>query len=186
VALIGGFAYGAARFFGEREEIKHNHPQLAFHEAEKEAELMNAIGIDTELTSDMQAQMEQERKMWLNEVEDNEMGWEHYDESRALKSGVQTAFGFFIGGLTVCLPFCFSNSDLLYLIFPCVYYLVLLFLFGWIKGKILGIKPLRTALQLASRGFILLVFAIIVLAFISYPKVYSMMGDETSSTNMPP
>lgn len=105
VTLIGGAAYGLARFFGEREEIRHHHPQIALKEAEKEAELMTAIGIDKELTSDMQARMEAERASWLKEVEENEMGWNKYDTGRAVKSGLHTASGFLSGGLFICLPF---------------------------------------------------------------------------------
>jgi VIT1/CCC1 family predicted Fe2+/Mn2+ transporter len=163
IALAGALVFGLARFFGEREEIKHNHPQMAAAEAEKETELMNAIGIDKELTLDMQVQMEQERALWLKEVRENDMGWEQYDNKRAIRSGLQTGLGFLAGGILVCLPFAVIQDEIMSLIIPCVFYLTLLFAFGWIKGKLTNTNPLRSALYKSSKGFVILALAFAIL-----------------------
>jgi VIT1/CCC1 family predicted Fe2+/Mn2+ transporter len=165
IALAGALVFGLARFFGEREEIKHNHPQMAAAEAKKEAELMSAIGIDKELTLDMQMQMEQERALWLKEVQENDMGWEQYDSKRAIRSGLQTGLGFLAGGILVCLPFAFIQGEIMSFIIPCIFYLVLLFAFGWLKGKLIHTNPLKSALVKSSKGFIVLILGFVILYF---------------------
>jgi VIT1/CCC1 family predicted Fe2+/Mn2+ transporter len=165
IALAGALVFGLARFFGEREEIKHNHPQMAVDEEKKEMELMSAIGIDKELTLDMQVQMEQERALWLKEVQENDMGWEQYDNKRAIRSGLQTGLGFLTGGILVCLPFAFVQDGMMSLVIPSIFYLALLFAFGWIKGKLIQTNPLRLALYKSCKGFIILALAFAILYF---------------------
>lgn len=166
VAFAGAIVFGLARFWGEREEIKHNHPEMAVEEAKEETALMNAIGIAKELTLEMQAQMEEERAQWLKEVQENDMGWEHYDNTRALKSGLQTGLGFLVGGILVCMPFAFIQEEVMRLVMPSIFYLVLLFAFGWTKGKLIDTNPLRSALYKTSKGFVVLILALAVLYFI--------------------
>jgi vacuolar iron transporter family protein len=171
VALAGAIVFGLARFWGEREEIKHNHPQLAIDDARKETELMSAIGIDKELTLEMQVQMEQERALWLKEVRENDLGWEQYDNKRAIGSGFQTGLGFLTGGILVCAPFAFIQDEVISLIIPCIFYLALLFVFGWIKGKLIHTNPLRSALYKSAKGLMILVLTLTILyCFVSFFK----------------
>lgn len=164
VALIGGLAYGLARFLGEREEIRHNHPQIASDDAAKEIALMTAIGIDVELTQELQTQMEQERKMWLKEVEENEMGWERYDEQRALKSGLHTASGFFCGGVLLSLPFLFlSDRPYLLLIWVAACYLF----FGRAKANTIRGRGIKAGWGYFLKGTLTITIALII-SFVIY------------------
>jgi VIT1/CCC1 family predicted Fe2+/Mn2+ transporter len=166
IAFAGAIVFGLARFLGEREEIKHNHPKMAAEEAREETALMNAIGIAKELTLEMQAQMEEERAQWLKEVQENDMGWEQYDNTRAIKSGLQTGLGFLAGGILVCVPFAFIQEGIMRLVIPCIFYLVLLFSFGWVKGKLVNTNPLRSAVYKTSKGFVVLILALTALYFV--------------------
>lgn len=163
VASAGALVFGLARFWGEREEIKHNHPEMAAEETREEIALMNAIGIAEELTLEMQVQMGKEREQWLKEIKENGMGWEQFDNNRARKSGLQTGLGFLTGGILVCIPFAFIQEELLCLTVPCIFYLGLLFLFGWLKGKLTSTNPLRSAFYKTSKGSVVLVLALAVL-----------------------
>lgn len=186
IALTGALVFGLARFFGEREEIKHNHPEMAAEEAKEEAALMNAIGIDKELTREMQVQMEQERAQWLKEVEENDMGWEQYDRNRAMKSGLQTGLGFLAGGVLVSVPFAFIQEGTEHLAIPCIFYLALLFAFGWVKGKLLNTNPLRSALYKSSKGFVILILAFAVLYFVIMRDKEVLDRSSDSLTNVTP
>jgi VIT1/CCC1 family predicted Fe2+/Mn2+ transporter len=166
VAFAGAIVFCLARFWGEREEIKHNHPEMAAEEAREETKLMNAIGIAKELTQEMQAQMEKERAQWLKEVQENDMGWEQYDNTRAIKSGLQTGLGFLTGGILVCIPFAFIQEGIMRLVIACIFYLVLLFIFGWVKGRLVDINPLRSAVYKTSKGLVVLILALTVLYFV--------------------
>jgi VIT1/CCC1 family predicted Fe2+/Mn2+ transporter len=185
VTLIGTVAYGLARYFGEREEIKHNHPEIAMGEAEQEIALMNAIGIDQELTQEMQAQMEAERALWLSEVREYGMGWEEDDAARARDSGLHTAAGFFVGGLAVTLSFYFVNADILRLVLPCAVFTLLYTFFGWLKGYYVSPNPFRYALIKSAKGMIILILVLVATLFIAVRKerasfnIYQSMVDIT-------
>lgn len=178
VSLIGAIAYGLARYFGEREEIKHNHPEMATGEAEQEIALMNAIGIDKKLTLDMQAKMEEERALWLSEVKEYGMGWEQYDAARARESGLHTAAGFFAGGLAVTTGFYFVTPDWSSLVFPCYVYFGLYLFSAWLKGYCISTKPMRYALMKGPKSLITLVLALVVTFFISSGKQQNTSAGE--------
>lgn len=135
-ALAGALVFGIARARGERQEIQHHHPGLAAQEADEEAALMNAIGIDPVLTQHMQHQMEEERKLWLSEIAENEMDWETYVPGRALRSGLETGSGFLAGGLLVSCIFCFAGS--LHEVAAWIMVALLFYLSGWTKGMLVG------------------------------------------------
>jgi VIT1/CCC1 family predicted Fe2+/Mn2+ transporter len=146
---IGAVVFGWARFSGEKNEIHHNHPALAAEDAEKEKELMLQIGIEEKLTDDMQAQMTAERALWLKEITENKMGWEKADNKRAFKSALQTAFGFLLGGGSI---FGALYISLRLMQLPMVFIfeaLLLLIIFGAIKGGLVGKSLFKiTSLQL--------------------------------------
>lgn len=152
VALAGALAFGWARYAGEREEISHNHPQLGLEEAERELALLKTIGIDDALTAGMKAEMEQERALWLKEIAEHELGWEHYDARRARLAAVHTALGFITGGIMVSLPFVIYNGTWASLVPPLCWSLCCLLVLGWGKGRFTGRPPVAAALLSAARG----------------------------------
>jgi len=149
VLILGALVFGWARYSGEKTEIEHHHPQLASEEAAKEKELMLAIGIDRILTDDMQSQMEEERNLWLREVLENEMGWERKDNFRALKSALETASGFFIGGAFIFIALFISLHVWRQPFWFIVLALLLVVVFGMFKGFLVGKSVLTiTSIQL--------------------------------------
>lgn len=135
-SLAGALVFGIARARGERQEIHHNHPGMAAQEADEEITLMNAIGIDPVLTQHMQHQMEEERKLWLSEIGENEMDWETYVPGRAVRSGVETGSGFLAGGLLVSGIFCLACS--MHEVAAWITIAFLFYLSGWVKGMLVG------------------------------------------------
>ncbi|WP_118949850.1 VIT1/CCC1 transporter family protein [Taibaiella helva] len=164
-ASLGALAFGLARMLGEKEEIRHHHPELGAAEAETEISLMHAIGIDPQLTSEMKDKMAVEREQWLEEIREHGLGWEMYDAGRARGGGLQTAGGFLAGGVLVALCFAGLSTLLPYRwpVLPAVW--LLLFLAGWCKGRVIGKPALRYALIQLFSGVVasLAVLAILLL-----------------------
>jgi VIT1/CCC1 family predicted Fe2+/Mn2+ transporter len=176
VSMAGALAFGLARFYGEKEEIRHHHPQLAAPEAEKEAALMQAIDIDPELSRNMLAQMEEEKELWLKEIRENHIGWENYDPRRAAGSGLQTALGFLAGGLLVCLAFSLlvirmHSPWLALLVGPGI-----CFSLGWYRGRLSGYSPLRNGLLQLMAAMVVIGVALVVVAFIKYQESGGLAG----------
>lgn len=166
IAFIGAVVFGLARYFGELEEIDHNHPQLALKDAEREEALMRHIGIADELTEDMKTRMAAERSLWLAEVQEHEMGWDKPDKKRAFAGAVHTGTGFLMGGLLACSPIylLFVREDLYYL--PVIIMLLLLMAFDWLKAIVTGQKAGRAVLQGFLKSFTAVAAAMLLAFFI--------------------
>jgi VIT1/CCC1 family predicted Fe2+/Mn2+ transporter len=167
VSLAGAIVFGLARYFGELQEIEHNHPGYAAAEAQKELDLLRSIGIDKEIREEMNAEMEQERLLWLREIKDHELGWEHKDALRARHSGIHTGLGFFTGGLMVSLPFYYAGIELLSLAVPVVVALTCFVLFGWIKASFIRQSPGAVIIAYVMKSMMTSIAACAVAFFIS-------------------
>jgi VIT1/CCC1 family predicted Fe2+/Mn2+ transporter len=148
IFCIGAFIYGLARYWGEQNEIRHNHPDIAGSELQKDAHKLRQIGISENVVSEMIVQVEKEQNNWLAEIQQNEMDWHNLDYSRARKSGIQTGFGFFAGACLMALPFSilFIQSHYKFICFA-VIESGLMFSFGWLKGNYIHKNPLSLAMK---------------------------------------
>lgn len=168
VSILGSVAFGLARYFGELSEILHHHPRLSHDESMKEQALMRHIGIDADLSGTMGSQMDNEKQQWLEEVRENNLGWERLDKARAGYSALQTGIGFLCAGTLSQLPVSmFLKAHVVYtipglpellpyFIFP----LVALFMVGGWKAVYTGRKFTAGAIFTLAYG--LLVFALAV------------------------
>lgn len=111
-SILGALAFGLARHFGELSEIEHNHPVLSSQESEKEQVMMEYIGIAPELRTEMQTEMMTEKENWLQEINENQLGWETINKKRALKGGIQTLCSFLAGGLITLLILSIALTNL--------------------------------------------------------------------------
>lgn len=159
IGLFGALIFAWARYSGEQEEIHHKHPEHGLEEAQREINLLRHIGIDDALTEAMKTEMEQERALWLKEVQDNELGWEQQDKSRARRAALHTGLGFFAGAVLVTAPFALVNRAVVSAIIPLLWILLCLLLLGWYRGKVTGRDPVRAAVLSALRGLVIIVIA---------------------------
>jgi VIT1/CCC1 family predicted Fe2+/Mn2+ transporter len=163
IACFGGLVYGLARYFGEKNEIAHNHPHIANEALGKDKILLKKIGIGEELITGMMRQVEQEQEQWLKEIKENDMTWEALDLSRAKISGVQTGIGFCTGSCLIAIPLFLFFAGHINLLSCLGMEGVFLFLFGWLKGKWIGKAPIKGAISQVIKGF--MVIALLTLLF---------------------
>lgn len=156
IACFGGLVYGLARYFGEKNEIEHNHPDIANGEVEKDKVLLKKIGIEEDLITDMMQQVDREQKQWLNEIKENQMTWDSLDLSRAKISGVQTGIGFCAGSCLIATPIFLFFAGHINLLFCFGMEGTFLFLFGWLKGKWIGKTPFKLAVIQFIKGFMVI------------------------------
>ena len=76
-----------------------------------------------------------------------EQGLEKPDPTRALISALTIAGAYIAGGIIPLAPYMATTNAQTALIYSVIATLIALFIFGYIKGRFTGMKPLRSALQ---------------------------------------
>ncbi len=81
-----------------------------------------------------------------------ELGLEKPDPRRAFTSALTIAFSYIVGGLIPLSPYFLFPAAKTALIFSVLVTLIALLIFGYIKGRFTGIKPIQSGLQTALIG----------------------------------
>lgn len=178
VGFLGGCMYGLSRFFGEKAEILHHHPELSKKEIEKEYALLQHIGIENQLNDEMQEKMKEERELWLKEVLENNLGWEKENNLRALKSGLLTGFGFFIaaGIIAIYIKILLHSGhiqatlSLSQYIFICCVPLFILILFSIFKARYIQKSILSESIKVILYSITIFIIALLLYIFIEKMK----------------
>ncbi len=150
-SCIGALSYGLARFWGEQKEIRHHHPVYSEEDAREEIILLRQIGIAEDIVEDISREVEKEKAAWLEEIEENDMGWELPARMRALKAALHTGTGFLAGGVLVCCSFA-GLFSYMHIVVPVLPPLLALLLAGAGSGWLTGRKPAVVAGRQLLRG----------------------------------
>jgi VIT1/CCC1 family predicted Fe2+/Mn2+ transporter len=88
-----------------------------------------------------------DQKRWVDFMMRFELGFEEPDPARARNSALTIALSYIAGGMVPLTPYMLSNDIFTGLSFSAAVTLIALFVFGYVKGKLTGIAPLRGGLQ---------------------------------------
>jgi VIT1/CCC1 family predicted Fe2+/Mn2+ transporter len=81
-----------------------------------------------------------------------ELGLEKPEPRRAVTSALTIAGAYIAGGLIPLTPYIFAATATTALLYSIVSTLIALLIFGFVKGRFTGTKPIRSALQTALIG----------------------------------
>jgi vacuolar iron transporter family protein len=127
----------------EEEEIKEK-PQA---EAKEIIDLFQAYGLTAEEIGPVVEGLKRRPTAWRDFMMKFELGLEEPDPSRAIKSAITIAGAYITGGLIPLLPYVLIGKPAeACLVSACVTLLVL-FIFGMVKGKFTGASPLKSGAQ---------------------------------------
>jgi predicted membrane protein (TIGR00267 family) len=84
---------------------------------------------------------------WIDFMMRNELGLEKPDPKRALSSALTIALSYIVGGLIPLSPYFFIHVTGTALIVSVACTLMALLIFGYVKGRFTGTRPLRSAIQ---------------------------------------
>ena len=152
---LGGFL--AARtdrdhYLSEREREIRETVELPEKETEEVADVFRGYGMsEADLTPVVQA-ICSDQKRWVDFMMRFELGFEEPDPNRARNSALTIAFSYIAGGLVPLAPYMVTSTLFNALIISVAVTLVALFAFGFVKGKLTGISPLRGGLQTMAIG----------------------------------
>jgi VIT1/CCC1 family predicted Fe2+/Mn2+ transporter len=132
----------------ENWEIDH----LEEKEKEEVAQIFRNYGMTDAQIAPILVSMTKDRKQWLDFMMRFELGLETPDPKRARVSALTIGISYIVGGLIPLSPYILIQDISIALIISVIVTLIALFLFGYIKGRFTGTKPLKSGLQTVFVG----------------------------------
>jgi len=152
---LGGYLAAksdAEHYAKEREREKREVAEIPHEEMREVAEVFQEYGLTLEETWPIVEALRKQPKKWIDFMMRFELGLERPDPKRALTSAVTIGGAYAAGGLVPLAPYMFTRDTTTALLWSIAVTLLALFVFGFIKGRFTGTRPLRSALQTALIG----------------------------------
>ena len=152
---LGGYlaAKSDAEHYANEERREHQEIQDIPREEMKEvADIFREYGLSEEQVKPVVEAMTQRPKQWVDFMMRFELGLERPDPKRARVSAMVIASAYIAGGLVPLAPYMLIHNAHTALIVSVVVTLIALIIFGLVKGRYTGARPLRSALQTTITG----------------------------------
>jgi VIT1/CCC1 family predicted Fe2+/Mn2+ transporter len=158
----GSIAMGLGGYLAARTDFEHylseqgreNYEIDNLPEKEKEevTDVFRNYGLNDAQIAPIVDAMTHDRKQWLDFMMRFELGLEAPNPKRARSSALTIGLSYVVGGFIPLSPYILIHQISIALIVSVVVTLIALFLFGYIKGRFTGLKPLRGGLQTVLVG----------------------------------
>lgn len=147
----------------EEEEVKEK------TEAEKAEvrDVFTSYGLNEVESAPIVEALRKRPQAWIDFMMRFELGLEEPDPKRALTSALTIAGSYIVGGLIPLSPYFFFSPATKALYISVIATLLALLMFGYIKGRFTGAKPLRSAVQTALIGGLAATAAFLIARLIS-------------------
>jgi VIT1/CCC1 family predicted Fe2+/Mn2+ transporter len=152
---LGGYLAAksdAEHYAKEREREKREVAEIPHEEMREVAEVFQEYGLTMEETWPIVEALRRQPKKWIDFMMRFELGLERPDPKRALTSAVTIGGAYAAGGFVPLAPYMFTRDAAMALMWSIGVTLLTLFVFGFIKGRFTGTRPMRSALQTALIG----------------------------------
>jgi vacuolar iron transporter family protein len=152
---LGGYLAGKTEQDHYRSEEKREFYEvenLREREIEETKEFFANIGLSKELQEKATEEIAQDKKQWVNFMMKYELGLEKPDPKRATKSALNIGLSYVVGGMVPLSPYFFVSSPIEGLKISAIVTLFCLFIFGFFKSKMTGIKVWSGALRVMLIG----------------------------------
>jgi len=152
---LGG--YLAARtdrdhYYSERAREIRETVELPDRETDEVAEVFRGYGMSEDELAPVVKAVCADQKRWVDFMMRFELGFEEPDPKRARNSAVTIAISYILGGLIPLAPYIALPALDTALRVSVMVTLLALFVFGFVKGRLTGIAPLRGGLQTCVIG----------------------------------
>ncbi len=152
---LGGYMAAksdAEHYAKEREREKREVAEIPHEEMREVAEVFQAYGLTEDQTWPIVQALKQQPRNWVDFMMRFELGLEKPNPKRALTSALTIAGAYTVGGLIPLAPYILSHTASSALLWSIVLTLIALLIFGFVKGRFTGTKPIKSALQTAFIG----------------------------------
>ncbi len=152
---LGGYMAAksdAEHYAKEREREKREVAEIPHEEMREVAEVFQEYGLTPEQTWPIVEALRKQPGNWIDFMMRFELGLEPPNPRRALTSALTIASAYVAGGLIPLGPYMFAHTTADALLVSIVLTLLALLIFGFVKGRFTGTRPIRSALQTAFIG----------------------------------
>ena len=152
---LGGYLAAksdAEHYAKEREREKKEVAEIPHEEMREVAEGFQAYGLTEDETWPIVQALRKRPSNWIDFMMRFELGLEKPEPRRAVISALTIAGAYVAGGFIPLTPYIVADTASTALLFSVAVTLVALFIFGFVKGRFTGTKPMRSALQTALIG----------------------------------
>src|SRR6266498_5807047 len=152
---LGGYLAAksdAEHYVKEREREKREVAEIPHEEMREVAEVFQSYGLTEAETWPIVEALRKQPRQWIDFMMRFELGLEKPDPKRALTSAFTIGGAYAAGGFVPLAPYIATNNVSAALLFSILFTLVTLLIFGFVKGRFTGMKPIRSALQTALIG----------------------------------
>jgi len=160
--VAGSIAMGLGGYLAARTDFEHYTTEqqrenweidhLPDREKEEVAEVFRNYGMDDVQIQPILIAMHNNRQKWLDFMMRFELGLEAPNPKRARMSALTIGVSYIVGGFIPLTPYILIHDLTIALLVSIVVTLIALFLFGYIKGRFTGTKPLKAGLQTVMVG----------------------------------
>ncbi len=173
----GSIAMGLGGYLAARSDAEHYASERLREQQEiqektgaEKAEVMDVFtsyGLSEAESTPIVEALSRRPDAWIDFMMRFELGLEKPDPKRALTSALTIAASYVVGGLIPLSPYFFLSPVSTALLFSVMATLLALLLFGYVKGRFTGARPLRSALQTALIGGLAAAAAFLIARLIS-------------------
>jgi VIT1/CCC1 family predicted Fe2+/Mn2+ transporter len=173
----GSIAMGLGGYLAARSDAEHYASERLREQQEikektgaEKAEVMDVFtsyGLSEVESTPIVEALSKRPDAWIDFMMRFELGLEKPDPKRALTSALTIAASYVVGGLIPLSPYFFLSPITTALLFSVIATLLALLLFGYVKGRFTGARPLRSALQTALIGGLAAAAAFLIARLIS-------------------
>jgi VIT1/CCC1 family predicted Fe2+/Mn2+ transporter len=152
---LGGYLAAksdAEHYAKEREREKREVAEIPHEEMKEVAEVFEEYGLTREQTRPLVEALRKQPQKWIDFMMRFELGLEKPDPKRAVTSALTIGGAYAVGGFVPLAPYMALRSAPTALLFSIAVTLLALLVFGFIKGRFTGMRPVRSALQTALIG----------------------------------
>ena len=132
----------------EQQEIR----EIPREEMKEVADIFRQYGVADEHIAPVVEAMTHQPKQWVDFMMRFELGLERPDPRRARTSAAMIASAYVVGGLIPLAPYMLIRTAHVALIISVIVTLIALAVFGLIKGRYTGARPMKSALQTTITG----------------------------------
>jgi len=160
--VAGSIAMGLGGYLAARSDVEHYASERAREQrevreipADEAAEVMEALqkyGLRPAEARPVVDALRKRPEAWVDFMMRFELGLERPDPSRALWSALTIGGAYAVGGFIPLLPYMLLKRTLTALAVSSVVTLVALAVFGYVKGRFSGVRPVRSAIQTVLIG----------------------------------
>jgi VIT1/CCC1 family predicted Fe2+/Mn2+ transporter len=158
----GSIAMGLGGYLAAKGDAEHYASEKVREQAEvravpaveaKEIEIiLQTYGLKPEESAPVIAALQQNPKHWIDFMMRFELGLEKPDPKRAMVSALTIAGSYIVGGSIPLSPYFFIHHAQVALLWSVAFTITALGVFGYVKGKVVGAKAGRSAMQTVLIG----------------------------------